>query len=193
MAHDLKEFIDFHNLKNPILLGHSMGGKTVLFFELLYPQVSLKNVVVDIAPRKYDPHHQDVLEALNAVDFSNINTRKEAEAILSNYISDFGTKQFLLKNIYWREDETKQMDWRFNLNVICKNIESIGIELQFFTSAKPFLFIKGQKSNYVNNTDIIEIKNRFTNSEIETISNSGHWVHAEQPDAFYNCVLKFIS
>lgn len=193
MAHDLKEFIDFHNLQNPILLGHSMGGKTVLFFELLYPNVSIKNIVVDIAPRAYEPHHQEVLEALNAVDFSNINTRKEAEAILGNYISDFGTKQFLLKNIYWREDETKQMDWRFNLKVISENIDSVSVELPFFTSDKPFLFIKGQKSNYINDNDIIDIETRFTNSEIETIPNSGHWVHAEQPDAFYNCVLKFIS
>ncbi len=193
MAHDLKEFIDYHNLQNPILLGHSMGGKTVLFFELLYPNISVKNIVVDIAPRNYEPHHQDVLDALNAVDFSNINTRKDAEAILSLYISDFGTKQFLLKNIYWREDETKQMDWRFNLKVICKNIDSIGIELPFYLSAKSFLFIRGQKSNYINDSDCIEIEKRFTNCEIETIPNSGHWVHAEQPDAFFNCVLKFIS
>ena len=193
MAHDLKEFIDYHNLHNPILLGHSMGGKTVLFFELLYPNVSVKNIVVDIAPRAYEPHHQEVLEALKAVDFSNINTRKEAEVILGNYISDFGTKQFLLKNIYWREDETKQMDWRFNLKVICENIDSIGIELPFFTSNKPFLFIRGDKSNYINDTDCVEIEKRFTKIEIETIPNSGHWVHAEQPDAFFNCVLKFIS
>ncbi len=193
MADDLKDFIDFHNLQNPILLGHSMGGKTVLFFELFYPTISLKNIVVDIAPRAYEPHHQDVLDALKAVDFSNINTRKEAEAILGNYISDFGTKQFLLKNIYWREDETKQMDWRFNLKVIFDNINSIGIELPFFTSAKPFLFIRGQKSNYINDSDIIDLENRFTNLELETILNSGHWVHAEQPEAFLNSVLKFIS
>jgi len=193
MADDLKEFIDFHNLQNPILLGHSMGGKTVLFFELLHPNITLKNIVVDIAPRAYEPNHQDVLDALEAVDFSNINTRKDAEAILGNYILDFGTKQFLLKNIYWREDETKQMDWRFNLKVISQKINSIGIELPFFMSAKPLLFIRGQKSNYINDADIIDLENRFANSKVDTILNSGHWVHAEQPDAFFNSVLKFIS
>jgi pimeloyl-ACP methyl ester carboxylesterase len=99
MATDLKEFIDTHHLQNPILLGHSMGGKTLLFFELLFPNVAQKLIIVDIAPRVYEPHHDAVLKALNAVDFSEINTRKDAEAILNHDISDFGTKQILLKNI----------------------------------------------------------------------------------------------
>ena len=94
MAQDLKEFLDTHQLENVILLGHSMGGKTVLFFEELYPSIADKLVIADIAPRAYEPHHDAVLKALNAVDFSEINTRKEAEHILNQYISDFGTKQF---------------------------------------------------------------------------------------------------
>ncbi|MFO0322392.1 MAG: alpha/beta fold hydrolase [Bacteroidota bacterium] len=193
MANDLKEFIDEHELTFPILLGHSMGGKTVLFFEYLHPSISKANIIVDIAPRSYLPHHQNVLLALNAVDFSKINTRKEAEAILGNFISDFGTKQFLLKNIYWREDETKQMDWRFNIKVISKNIDSIGVELPFFITNKPFFFIRGQLSNYINENDIVDIKTRFLNCKIETILDSGHWVHAEKPDDFFNVLIKNIS
>lgn len=192
MAHDLKEFIDFHKLQNPILLGHSMGGKTLLFFENLYPEVSKKNVIVDIAPRAYEPHHSDVLEALNAVDFTEINTRKDAEAIMSKYITDFGTKQFLLKNIYWKEDETKQMAWRFNLSVITNLIAEISIVTPFYTSNKPSLFLRGEKSNYITDADCADIKNRFLNAQVETIANCGHWIHAEQPNLFFEAVSKFI-
>lgn len=193
MAEDIKVFVDDHQLIDPIFLGHSMGGKTVLFFEKAFPKVAQKLIVADIAPRSYEPHHDSVLSALNAVDFSEINTRKDAEAILGQYISDFGTKQFLLKNIYWREDETKQMDWRFDLKTITKEYNNIGVSVPHFKSDTPALFIRGEKSNYISESDEKDIATYFPDYTLKTIANSGHWVHAEQPDAFFNCVLDFIA
>lgn len=192
MAADLNEFIKFHNLEKPVLLGHSMGGKTVMFFEMLYAGVADKIIVADIAPRAYEPHHDAVLKALNAVDFSDINTRKDAEAILGKYLTDFGTKQFLLKNIYWKEDATKQMDWRFNLKIITQKYDNVGVEAPAGSSDTPALFLKGEKSNYVTEEDEKDIAARFNHYKIETIANSGHWVHAEQPEAFFNSVMGFI-
>lgn len=192
MANDLNGFIKFHNLEKPILLGHSMGGKTVMFYEMLYPGIADKIIVADMAPRAYAAHHDDVLKALNAVDFSDINTRKEAEAVLSRYISDVGTKQFLLKNIYWKEDASKQMDWRFNLKTITEKYDNVGVEVPAGSSETPSLFIRGEKSNYVTAADEKDIADRFKHYKIETIANSGHWVHAEQPEAFFNCVMDFI-
>ena len=193
MASDLNEFIETHDLLHPILLGHSMGGKTVMFFEMMYPNITKKSIVVDIAPKAYKPHHDAVLKGLNAVDFTEINTRKDAEAILNEHISDIGTRQFLLKNIYWREDETKQMAWRFNLTTITENYNNVGVAVLEGKSTANILFIRGQKSDYVLDADFNLIQKQFINSQLKTIDNSGHWVHAEQPDAFYNCVIQFIS
>jgi pimeloyl-ACP methyl ester carboxylesterase len=86
-------------LEKCILLGHSMGGKTAMQFALEHGDLLDKLIVVDMAPKYYPPHHQAVLQGLQAVDFTKIQTRKEAETILSQYIDDAGTKQFLLKNI----------------------------------------------------------------------------------------------
>lgn len=193
MADDLKQFIDDHQLQNPIILGHSMGGKTVMFFEAQYPHIAKQLIIADIAPKAYEPNHDTVLKALNAVDFTDINTRKQVEEILGQYITDFGTKQFLLKNIYWREDETKQMAWRFNLDVISKEYNNIGISAPLnLHSNTHTLFVRGEKSNYILDSDLADISSKFGNYSLETISNSGHWVHAEQPEAFFNCVQNFI-
>lgn len=192
MAQDLKEFIETHHLQQPILLGHSMGGKTVMFFEMLFPHIAKQLVIVDIAPRVYEPHHNEVLKALNAVDFNTITTRKEAESILNQYLPDFGTKQFLLKNIYWKNDNDKLMTWRFNLHTITKEYHEIGVEIPNGISNTDTLFIRGEKSNYILDSDIELIKLHFKNYQLKTISNSGHWIHAEQPEAFYNCVMDFI-
>ncbi len=194
MANDLMEFIHAHQLQNPIILGHSMGGKTVMFFETQFPNIAQQLIIVDIAPKAYEPHHNVVLDGLNAVDFTDINTRKDAEAILSQHITDVGTKQFLLKNIYWREDETKQMAWRFNLKTITQNINTIGVAAPtVLNTTTPILFMRGANSNYILDTDIADIKLKFKNYTLKTIANSGHWVHAEQPNEFYNCVMAFIN
>lgn len=192
MAKDLLQFINSHQLQKPILLGHSMGGKTVMFFEVMFPGVSDKSIVVDIAPRAYTPHHDEVLTALNAVDFDTITARKEAEDILSHYINDFGTKQFLLKNIYWRTDDSKKMAWRFNLKTITENYNNVGVAVPVGLSESNTLFIRGEKSKYIQDEDLALIEKLFPNYSLKTISNAGHWVHAEQPQAFYQSVIEFI-
>lgn len=192
MADDLKEFIDEHQLKDPIILGHSMGGKVVMFFELKYKNVAAKIIVADISPRVYAPHHEAVLKALNAVDFSEIKTRKEAEAVLNTYLDDFGTKQFLLKNIYWRDTENNIMDWRFNLKIITKNYNNIGVALSAGSSDVPTLVVRGEKSNYIEESDLLDFKKHFPNYELETVLGSGHWIHAEKPNEFFDAVMVFI-
>jgi len=191
MSADVAELIADNNLQNVILLGHSMGGKTAMYFALEHPNVLDKLIVVDIAPKYYPLHHQSVIEALTAVDFSIVKTRKEAEIILSNYINDFGTKQFLLKNIYWREDE--KLAWRFNLEVIVKNIEAVGEATPIDKSIDvPTLFIRGEKSNYILDEDVRLIQELFPRNILETIEGAGHWVHAEKPKEFFEMVMGFL-
>ncbi len=192
MALDIKEFIETHQLKNPILLGHSMGGKTAMFFALTYDGILDKLIVADIAPRAYTAHHHDVLKALNAVDFNTISTRKEAEALMTEHLPDFGTRQFLLKNIYWEDNSNKRMNWRFNLKVIEKNYDNIGIEAPANTSQVKTLFIRGGNSNYISDDDTIDIERRFPDYTLLTIPGSGHWIHAEKPEEFYQAVIAFI-
>jgi len=193
MADDLKEFIDEHRLNDPILLGHSMGGKTVMYFELKYPGVASKIIIADISASAYPPHHQDVLAALKAVDFTKIKTRKEAEAILNEYIKDFGTKQFLLKNIYWKDPETNLMDWRFNLKTINASYDNVCVGVPEFVSEVKTLIIKGETSHYISGKDREDFKKRFPHSALVTLNGAGHWVHAEKPKEFFETVLQFIT
>jgi esterase len=191
MSDDILELIKDNNLEDVIFLGHSMGGKVAMQFAIVHPQHLDKLIVVDIAPKYYPLHHQSVLAALQAVDFSVVKARREVEDVLSQYISDLGTKQFLLKNIYWKENG--ELAWRFNLNVMVQKIENIG---EATVSDKicdvTTLFIRGEKSNYILEEDIDLIQEIFPRSILETITDAGHWVHAEQPKAFFECVMKFI-
>jgi len=190
MAEDLKGLIDNLGHENPILLGHSMGGKTVMRFAQLYPNIADKIIVVDIGPKGYPPHHQSILAGLSAIDFTVVNSRSEAENILKEYVSDFMVRQFLLKNVYWVQPG-KQLGWRINVPVLNKNIEQITGELASTEVDTKTLFIRGVKSNYIVEPDFVAIKNQFRNAEISSIADAGHWIHAEQPERLFELVKDF--
>lgn len=191
MVEDVKGYVDFHNLENITLLGHSMGGKIAMLFATLYPKLIEKLIVADIGPKYYAPHHQSILTALNAVDFSKQPTRTEVDEIISEYISDFGTKQFLLKNLYWVE--LGQLGFRFNLKVFNEKISEIGTALPIENQYnKPTIFLRGEKSDYILDSDFETIYYHFPEAKIITIPDAGHWLHAENPKAFYYGVANFL-
>lgn len=191
MANDVKAYCEYHDLKDIILLGHSMGGKTAMLLATLYPELIEKLIIADIGPKFYPQHHQSILAGLNAVDFSKKPSRSEVEETVSKFISDFGTRQFLLKSLYWKEKE--QLAFRFNLDVFNEKIEEIGKALPESNKfEKTTLFLRGEKSDYVLDSDFETIRNHFPNVKIETISNAGHWLHAENPTEFYSKTMDFI-
>ncbi len=191
MAEDLKKYCEEHDLKQIILLGHSMGGKVAMQFAVTHPEMVSKLIVADIGPKAYPSHHQDILKALSALDFSKIKSRGEAEAVLSEYIKDEGTRLFLLKNLYRKNKN--ELALRINLPVLSKKIEEVGVALPEDTVFKgDTLFLGGEKSGYIEPMDELLIKKHFPKAKIGTVSNAGHWLHAENPDEFYRMCLKFL-
>jgi len=191
LVEDLVNYVEHHNLKNIIVLGHSMGGKTAMLFAVKYPTLVAKLIIVDIAPKYYQPHHYDILKALNSVDFSIQNTRKLVDEKISELIFDPVTRAFLLKNVFWKEKGV--LGYRFNLQALTKNNEEVGKALPSFTFFhNKTLFLAGGDSHYIKKKDIPLIKKHFPDVSIQTIPNVGHWLHAESPDIFYELVMNFL-
>lgn len=191
MSEDVLEYCQANNLEKISIIGHSMGGKVAMLFATNYPEKVDKLIVADIGPKYYAPHHQDILAGLNAVDFSQKPSRTEVEETLYPFIPDFGTRQFLMKNLYWKEPG--QLDFRFNLKVFNEKIEIIGTALsENAVFENPTLFIRGGNSKYILDTDLPEIKKHFPNFELATIPNVGHWLHAENPKIFFEETARFL-
>lgn len=192
MVSDLLDFVNQQGFEKFDLIGHSMGGKVAMKFAAKYSDRLHHLVVVDIAPRFYKPHHQEIIAGLKAVDLQNSNSRNEADAAMAPFIPEMDVRQFLLKNLF--RDETGKFAWRINLPVLEKAVETIGEPLDQLAKIQvPTLFLKGEKSRYISELDIEQIAIQFPNCEVITIANSGHWIQAEQPDAFVKAVLPFIA
>lgn len=187
----------------PILIGHSLGGKVAMQFASTYPEMLEKLIIVDMAPKDYPENQFSFIEKLLALDITKMKSRKEAETELKKIISDNATIQLLLKNIQWtplplplssREGSDSQiLKWKFNLKVIAGNQDKIGKTFIIKNKVEtPALFIRGERSNYILDTDIEEIRKTFINSEFKTITGAGHWVHADKAEEFVNAVTEFI-
>lgn len=114
-----------------------------------------------------------------------------ADEKLEEYIPEWGVRQFLLKNLYWKEKG--KLALRMNLDVLKEKVESVGKALnEEDTFAKDTLFVSGGNSNYIRKEDRELIKAHFPKSNTVTIKGAGHWVHAEKSDDFFQIVMIFI-
>ncbi len=196
LATDLHEFLQEKALKSPVLMGHSMGGKTVMQYAMNYPNTGAaadvaKLIVVDIAPKIYPIHHAEILRGLTEIDLSQLRTRNEADAALAVYEPIPSVRQFLLKNLY-RPDGVN-FAWRLNVPVISRELAQIGLNIRHTHPVTvPTLFVRGANSTYITDADYAPIRTMFPNAQIETVAGAGHWVQAEQPVAFGESVLQFL-
>lgn len=190
MVEDLHELFEEEGLEKVFLMGHSMGGKTAMNFALSYPERVEKLIIADIAPRYYPVHHQEILNGLKALPISSIKSRKEADELLANYIPELGIRQFLLKSL---GRDANGFVWKINIPVIAANIEEVGQQLE---SDEQYLgdtlFLGGERSDYIQASDLEEIISFFPNYQLKTISNAGHWLHAEQPHAVVVEIQSFL-
>lgn len=192
LAEDLNNYCEEHNLEDIVLLGHSMGGKTAMLFTTLYPELVSKLIVADISPRFYPIHHDAILSGLSQLDFEVIKTRKEADKSLAVYISEIGTRMFLLKNLYWVEKGI--LGLRINLDVLKDQVAEVGEALPMHQNFNgDTLFLRGDKSEYIATNDEKLIKTHFPIAKIKTVDNAGHWLHAENPVQFYDFVINFVT
>ncbi|TXD54012.1 MULTISPECIES: alpha/beta fold hydrolase [unclassified Polaribacter] len=191
LVDDLYAYIQDYKLESFYLIGHSMGGKTAMLFAVKYPDLVDKLIVVDISPKEYAQHHNAILAGLNSVDFTKQNSRGLVDKQVAKYIAEIGVRQFLLKNIYWKEKGL--LAYRFNLKSLTENNPEVGKPLPTGTKfIKETLFLKGEKSGYIISSEHIIIDAHFPNHKIVEIKNAGHWLHAENPKDFYKEVDVFL-
>ena len=191
MTDDLKELLHDEKIEKCILLGHSMGGKTAMNFAVQYPEKIIKLIIVDIAPKRYPPHHQNILQGVHSLKINKINNRKEADDLLSTTINNSGIRQFILKNL--SRNPEGLFYWKINWKAIEDNMQAIGSPLlSHAVFYGEVLFIRGAQSDYILNKDKSLLTKHFPNAVLMTIQKAGHWIHAEQPAQLLALIKQFI-
>ena len=190
MAEDIITLMEYLSQKKATLIGHSMGGKVSMACAQLYPEKIVKQIIIDIAPKQYPPHHNEIINALTKINLSDYETRQHVNADLKQSIPNDVLRQFLIKNI----SPKTPLEWRINLIGIARSYHHIMNWPDSFTkqSSIPSLFICGKKSNYVESNDHKYIQTIFLNSVFETLDAS-HWVHAEKTNETIKLIRDFLN
>jgi pimeloyl-ACP methyl ester carboxylesterase len=190
-AQDVCQFLEERGLASCFILGHSMGGKVAMHFALDFPDKVEKLVVVDIAPRAYAPFHRSILTAMRALDLQALDSFGAAERALAQSIPEASVRQFLIKNLTRQSDGT--MQWKIDREAIDRNYDSLaGAIAAPRPFVKPACFIRGGRSNYIQEHDFPSILESFPHAEIHTIEQAGHWVHVDAPEPFLSLVTNFL-
>ena len=188
MAADLIETLDELNIEHFSLIGHSMGGKLVMKVTELAGDRLDQLVVLDITPIAYkENHHEQIFKALFAVQKAGIETRQQAIEIMREYLKEEMVIQFLLKSF-------SKGKWLFNVNALYENYAEILSWENIETWHKPALFIRGGNSPYVKKPEYIEaIQSQFSQAQIQTVADAGHWLHAEKTAQVLQIITQYLS
>ncbi|MFO7655627.1 MAG: alpha/beta fold hydrolase [Bacteroidales bacterium] len=202
LSNDLAEFIREHGIEKPVVIGHSMGGKTAMYLAASFPELIRAMIVIDISPGAYSTSsesnpgilsHTDIIEILCHLPVENFSTREEAEAELATHIRFNRVRQFLLKNL--TRSDAGGFRWKMNIKALKNNIHNIFAGLNkagVLSGNYPVMFIKGELSEYISPKDMALINEVFPHAEIKNIQGAGHWIHAEKPGELMNAIMEFL-
>lgn len=193
MVDDLLEFLDEKSLQKVSLLGHSMGGKTVMQFAADYPERISSMVIADISPMasRHGDNHKRIIQELLDLDLKNFENRQDAAEAMKHVITNDSLRHFLLKNLYWKD--RSNLGWRINLEAIRDNLQEIFRSVEPAVPLDiPVLFLRGGASDYVPDAHKPAILKLFPQAGFRTLEGASHWLHAEKPDDFVREVLYFL-
>jgi len=176
----------------PCLVGHSMGGRTAMLVAVTYPDLVSRLVIEDAAPVT-QPMDEFVAyaDAMARLPLDQIRNRAQARDWLRQSVPDERTMLFLLQNL--QRDHDGGWHWTANLDVLRRDMAKVGVwDATDRVYDGPVLWITGEQSTQTNPGQTIQMKQHFPQLRHLSIAGAGHWVHADQPDAFIQVLRDFV-
>ncbi len=193
MAADVRLLLDALGLERVVPVGHSMGGKVAMVLALEQTERVAALAVVDIAPRVYPDRFTPILEAMAGVPAVAPKNREAATEWLARRVGDRQLASYLLQNL--RHARDGGWYWRLNLAALRRHIAAIGDFPEVLCDAPaclPVSFIAGARSDYLDAAGREAALRCFPAARFLVIDGAGHWVYAEQPEAFVAALRRFL-
>ncbi len=192
MAGDVAETLAALGVARASLVGHSLGGKTVMALALMRPELVDRLVVMDIAPVAYDHDYQDYVAAMLAMELSPGLTRGAADQMLAATVKAAPMRSFLLNNLVLGESPR----WRVGLREIQEAMPDL-LDWPVLPGQRPFtgpaLFLRGAESGYVTAAAEHVIDVLFPDAVRQSIAGAAHWLHEDKPREVIAALQEFLA
>lgn len=192
MSDDILNLMDFLNVGKAHFIGHSMGGKVAMYLALNNPGRINRLIICDITAAAYEDRHHEVFDALQTAPLVVSDRQTVTDYLMIQLGNEKSTVLFLMKSLM-RDLSGKGFQWRFNLDTLAGQYPLISAGLSSDTAYQgAVLFLKGENSDYISAETYFSITSIFPNHELEEIRGAGHWIHADQPDLFFEVCMSFL-
>ena len=193
-ASDLAEAVEKLDLRDFVLVGHSMGGMAALVYAATYPGRVGKLVVVDTTMHMA-PERISEMREVGARQGSSYATREE---FVARYrLRPLGTTAAPAIIRHIAVNAARQVDdgtWRhkFDRNIYAQRISVDGLPY-WKRIGIPALLVKGDRSLRISPQIVAAVKERCPHVELVEVSNSDHHVTLDNPAGFMHAVNAFLT
>lgn len=193
LSKDILGLMDEMGVQRAHIIGHSLGGRLALYLCSYFPERLEKTIIADIGPAQLleNPIIKELLDIIISTDLSPFTSLKDAELLLNKKVSSQSLKNLLMKNL--GRTAKDEINWKLNAHGILKHLNTIGGQISF---SSPYhgeiLFIKGGLSDFIKSEDRHLIEEFLPKGQIIEIPGASHWIHADQPEAFYMACINFL-
>ncbi|XP_002101280.3 protein ABHD11 [Drosophila yakuba] len=201
MSEDLRWFLEQRKHPHAACMGHSMGGRSMMYFARKYPELVERLIVVDISPisvPRSTGEMTEIFDAMLTLDLSPTMSMSEGRKIAREKLlraTEDETVDFIMLNLR-KDPDTGAFTWACNAQVLRDFLTRFDKyqthleELPPYTG--PTTFICGTRSPYMRREQWPQIQKMFPNSEIHWLE-AGHLVHFEKPQEFLTIVSEFLN
>ena len=178
-AEIIEEFIKQNKLKNPNLLGHSLGGRVGIKLASQNPEILNKLVLESSAGIK---HEHDLLRMASFALAKIFNVLIPDSLSLKKYL-----KHKFYKQVGSDYDDAKELKSTF-VNIINEDLTPDLPKIKTQT-----LVIGGELDTAVPPRDQKKMYRKIPNSKLEILEKVAHFPHLENPSKFLYYVTDFLS
>jgi len=205
LADDISGLMDYLKIDKTHIIGRSLGGMIAQYFSLKYPEKVKKLVLMTTNPRVPDEQ---------AAEFIKKGRLKEIKELKKDPNKAFWEKSRLLFHKNFRkkmkenperkfygifsaqdliEESTKNPSRPQDIENLSHTLRSHDILDQIHNINQETLLISGSHDRLTPKISMMEIHKRISNSRIEIIRNSGHFLHLSHALEVNRILIEFLN
>jgi pimeloyl-ACP methyl ester carboxylesterase len=191
---DLHAFIEALDLRELVLVGHSMGGIVSLQYAARHPQRLARLVIVDTLMRM-TPEVVAGLREVGSRKSAGYATREEIVARYRLLPGSSSAQPHVLRHIAEhsvREAPDGSWTYKFDRNVFATREPYDGIPC-WEHIAVPALLVKGERSGRLSDALYAEVKARCPHARRVEVADADHHVMLDNPRGFVEAVRQFLN
>jgi esterase len=191
MVDDAASFIADQGLREPIVFGHSMGGRVTISLALAHPGIARALVVVDVGPELSTKGTRAILDFVtHNAEFDDLDQFVEN---VQRY-DPFRTRAHIERTVKY--NMLRRSDGKYVSKVDHRRLPTANASLTLNMVRAitcPVLVVRGEQSNVLEPDAAVRFADSLAQGRLVTVPNCGHNVHSQNTIGFIEAISPLLA